>query len=89
MVNIMSELWKGCNAISVIICFHLWSLFGRLQTLLLSLYGSLLIYVLNVLRIAALCTDFLFSKTRAVLHGVLFPCIFIVFMLWLIWVRNF
>ena len=53
----VARIVEGCNAISVIILFisFVVAFSGRLQTTLLFIFGgSLLIYVLNVLRIAAL-----------------------------------
>lgn len=91
----VARIVEGCNAVSVIILFisFVVAFSGRLQTTLLFIFGgSLLIYVLNVLRIAALSAlIFYFPKQEPFLHGVLFPLYIygVVFMLWLIWVRNF
>jgi hypothetical protein len=51
----------------------------------------LFIYVLNVLRIAALCTDFFIFQNKSRFTRVLFSLYIygVVFMLWLIWVRTF
>jgi exosortase family protein XrtF len=66
---------------------------GKLKTTFFFVFGgSLLIYVLNVLRIAALSAlIFYFPKQEPFLHGVLFPLYIygVVFILWLIWVRKF
>ncbi|RKS95353.1 exosortase family protein XrtF [Flavobacterium limicola] len=91
----VARIVEGCNAVSVIILFisFVVAFSGRLQTTLLFIFGgSLLIYVLNVLRIAALSAlIFYFPKQEPFLHGVLFPLYIygVVFILWLIWVRNF
>ncbi|MDD2675432.1 MAG: exosortase family protein XrtF [Flavobacterium sp.] len=91
----VARIVEGCNAISVIILFisFVVAFSGRLQTTLLFIFGgSLLIYVLNVLRISALSAlIFYFPKQEPFLHGVLFPLYIygVVFMLWLIWVLNF
>jgi exosortase family protein XrtF len=91
----VARIVEGCNAISVIILFisFVVAFSGKLKTTLLFIFGgSLLIYVLNVLRIAALSAlIFYFPKQEPFLHGVLFPLYIygVVFMLWLIWVRNF
>lgn len=91
----VARIVEGCNAISVIILFisFVVAFSGKLQTTLLFIFGgSLLIYVLNVLRIAALSAlIFYFPKQEPFLHGVLFPLYIygIVFILWLIWVRKF
>ena len=91
----VARIVEGCNAISVIILFisFVLSFSGKLKTtVLFILGGSLLIYILNVLRIAVLSAlIFYFPKQEPFLHGVLFPLYIygVVFMLWLIWVRNF
>ena len=91
----VARIVEGCNAISVIILFisFVVSFAGKLKATVLFIFGgSLLIYVLNVLRIAALSAlIFYFPKQEPFLHGVLFPLYIygVVFMLWLIWVRKF
>ena len=91
----VARIVEGCNAISVIVLFisFVVAFSGKLKTTLFFIFGgSLLIYVLNVLRIAALSAlIFYFPKQEPFLHGVLFPLYIygVVFMLWLIWVRNF
>lgn len=86
---------EGCNAISVVILFisFIVAFSGKLKPTLFFIFGgSLLIYVLNVLRIAILSVlMFHFPKQEPFLHGVLFPLYIygVVFILWLIWVRNF
>ncbi|TDE02503.1 exosortase family protein XrtF [Flavobacterium sandaracinum] len=91
----VARIVEGCNAISVIILFisFVISFSGKLKTTFFFIFGgSLLIYVLNVLRIAALSAlIFYFPKQEPFLHGVLFPLYIygVVFILWLIWVRKF
>jgi exosortase family protein XrtF len=91
----VARIVEGCNAISVIILFisFVVAFSGKLKTTLFFIFGgSLLIYVLNVLRIATLSAlIFYFPKQEPFLHGVLFPLYIygVVFMLWLIWVRKF
>jgi exosortase family protein XrtF len=91
----VARIVEGCNAISVIILFisFVVAFSGKLKTTLLFIFGgSLLIYMLNVLRIAALSAlIFYFPKQEPFLHGVLFPLYIygVVFILWLIWVRKF
>ena len=93
--NYVARIVEGCNAISVIVLFisFVVAFSGKLKTTLFFIFGgSLLIYVLNVLRIAALSAlIFYFPKQEPFLHGVLFPLYIygVVFMLWLIWVRKF
>lgn len=91
----VARIVEGCNAISIIILFisFVLAFSGKLKTTLLFIFGgSLFIYVLNVLRIAALSVlIFYFPKQEPFLHGVLFPLYIyaVVFILWLIWVRKF
>ena len=91
----VARIVEGCNAISVIILFisFVLAFSGKFKTTLLFIFGgSLLIYVLNVLRIVALSAlIFYFPKQESFLHGVLFPLYIygVVFILWLIWVRKF
>ena len=91
----VARIIEGCNAISVIILFvsFIVAFSGKLIPTLLYLFGgSLIIYILNVLRIAALSTlIFYFPSQESLLHGVVFPLSIygVVFILWLIWVRKF
>ena len=91
----VARIVEGCNAISVIILFvsFVISFSGKLKATFFFIFGgSLLIYVLNVLRIASLSAlIFYFPKQEPFLHGVLFPLYIygVVFILWLIWVRKF
>ena len=91
----VARIIEGCNAISVIVLFisFIVAFSGKLIPTLLYIFGgSLLIYVLNVIRIAALSVlIFYFPKQESILHGVIFPLSIygIVFILWLIWVRKF
>ena len=86
---------EGCNAISVIILFisFVVAFSGKLKTTLLFIAGGiLLIYILNVFRIAILSAlIFNFPKQAPFLHGVIFPLYIygVFFILWLIWVRKF
>ena len=91
----VARIVEGCNAISVIILFisFVVAFSGKLQATILFIFGgSLLIYVLNIFRIAALgALIFYFPKQEPFLHGVFFPLYIygVVFILWLIWVRKF
>lgn len=86
---------EGCNAISVIILFvsFIIAFSGKLKTTLLFIItGSILIYLLNVIRIAILTILlFRFPEKEHILHGVLFPLIIygLVFILWVFWVNKF
>lgn len=86
---------EGCNAISVIILFvsFIIAFSGKFKTtLLFTLTGSFLLYILNVFRIAILTVLlFHFPENEHILHGVLFPLIIygLVFILWVFWVNKF
>jgi exosortase family protein XrtF len=86
---------EGCNAVSVIILFisFVIAFSGKIKTTLaFILFGVLIIYVLNVIRIASLTILlFHFPEKEHILHGVLFPLIIygLVFLLWIIWVNKF
>jgi exosortase family protein XrtF len=91
----VARMIEGCNAISVIVLFisFVVSFSGKLKHTLLFVFGGVfIIYVLNVMRIAALCVSlYFFPEHEAVLHGVLFPLFIygVVFVLWVIWVNKF
>lgn len=91
----IARIVEGCNAISIIILFvsFVVAFSSKLiPTLLFIFCGSIIIYLLNVFRIAALTVLlFYFPKQEVILHEVLFPLFIysVVFLLWLIWVRKF
>lgn len=85
---------EGCNAISVIILFISFVLsFAQSfkKTLLFLIAGMVLIYIVNLFRIAILAVAlYKYPQYQEVLHGVVFPAIIygMVFLLWIIWVRT-
>ena len=91
----LARIIEGCNAVSVIILFlsFVVAFSGKLKTtLLFILSGSVLIYVVNLLRIAILCMAlYHYPERESVLHGVVFPGIIygMVFLLWIFWVNRF
>jgi len=91
----ISRIIEGCNALSVIILFMAFivAFTGKFkQTLVFILFGSILIHILNITRIAMLCIAlYRFPEYEHILHGVIFPLIIygIVFLLWVIWVNKF
>ncbi|MGM5469668.1 exosortase family protein XrtF [Flavobacteriaceae bacterium LMO-SS05] len=86
---------EGCNSISVIILFvsFMIAFAGRLKpTILYILAGSILIYSVNLFRIAILSIGlYHYPWRREILHTVIFPLIIygLVFLLWMLWVNNF
>lgn len=86
---------EGCNSISVIILFMAFvvAFSGSIKaTVLYLLFGSIFIYVINVLRISLL-TVMIYKHPNqiGVLHDIIFPGIIYgtVFLLWVIWVNKF
>lgn len=86
---------EGCNAISIIILFiaFIVAFAGKFKTTVLYiLFGSLLIYFTNILRIAVISVALhKYPQYQNVLHEIIFPAIIygITFLLWFVWIRNF
>lgn len=84
---------EGCNSISVIILFVAFVIaFSEKfkKTFLFLFAGSVLIYIVNILRIAILVVAlYKFPEYEDILHSVIFPGIIysMVFILWMVWVR--
>lgn len=93
--NYVARVVEGCNAISVLILFVAFVIAfkGNLKnTLLFTIGGSLLIYVLNIVRIALISIAlYHYPEYEHLIHGVLFPLFIygVVFLLWVIWVNKF
>lgn len=91
----VARVVEGCNAISVIILFIAFVIAFKgnwKKTVLFILVGSLLIYVLNVIRIALIAIAlYHYPEHEHLLHGVVFPLFIygVVFLLWVIWVNKF
>jgi exosortase family protein XrtF len=91
----VATIIEGCNGISVVILFvsFVIAFAGRFSTTLFFLLGgSVLIYVLNVIRIAILSLLLCrFPAYEHLLHGVIFPLFIygVVFILWFVWVNYF
>ena len=91
----ISRIIEGCNAMSVIILFisFVIAFTGKLKnTILFIIFGSILIHVLNIGRIAVLCVAlYNFPQFEHLLHGVIFPLAIygVVFLLWVIWVNKY
>jgi exosortase family protein XrtF len=91
----VSRIIEGCNAISVIILFAAFiiafsSTFKK--TILFILFGIILIYSMNIVRIALLnYALYYYPEYQHVLHDTVFPLFIygVVFILWIIWVTKF
>lgn len=86
---------EGCNSISLIILFvsFIVAFSGTFKaTFLFAIFGSIFIYIVNVLRIAFLTVMiYKFPQQLSILHDLVFPAIIYgtVFILWVIWVNKF
>lgn len=91
----VSRIVEGCNAVSVVILFVAFvvAFSGKwLSTVAYLVIGSILIHLMNVLRIVLLSIALLYyPEQEPLLHGVIFPLIIygFVFGLWVIWVNYF
>lgn len=84
---------EGCNSVSVIILFVAFIIaFSEKfkKTFLFIFAGAVLIYIVNILRIAILTVAlYKYPQYENILHSVIFPGIIysMVFILWMVWVR--
>lgn len=91
----ISRVIEGCNAISIIILFisFIVSFSAKIiPTTLYIIFGSFLIYGINVVRIALICIAmFEYPAYQHMLHDIVFPSIIYgaTFLLWFIWIRKF
>lgn len=91
----LARIVEGCNAVSIIILFAAFvlSFFGKLKlTLFYLLSGSVIIYAMNIIRIAILAIGiYEYPQHTEFLHSIIFPLIIYgtVFILWVIWVRIY
>lgn len=91
----VSRVIEGCNAVSIIILFVAFIVaFSStfLATFSFAFLGSVLIYVINILRIAVVGIGlYEFPQYKEFLHEILFPALIygLVLVLWVIWVRKF
>lgn len=91
----VARIIEGCNSVSIIILFisFVIAFSGHLkETMIFVLAGSVLIYVVNLLRIVILSIGLYHYPWRAeILHQVIFPGIIygMVFLLWMFWVNRF
>ncbi len=86
---------EGCNAISIIILFTAFivAFAGKFKpTVLYILFGSLLIYFTNIVRIVIITIAlYEYPQYQHVLHEIIFPAIIygITFLLWFVWIQKF
>ena len=91
----VSRVIEGCNSVSIIILFlaFIIAFSGKIKaTIIYGIIGSLLIYAVNIFRIAVLSIGILtYPEYQKTLHSLVFPAIIygLVFLLWVIWVNKF
>ena len=91
----VSRIIEGCNSISIIILFlaFIIAFSGPVKsTILFGIFGGVLIYIVNILRIIALSVLYYrFPEYQKVLHDLLFPAVIygLVFVLWITWVTFY
>jgi len=91
----LARVIEGCNSISVIILFisFIIAFAGKFKTTAIYiLAGSVLIYITNLVRIAAITAGlYHYPKHEYILHDIIFPAIIygMVCLLWVVWVNHF
>jgi exosortase family protein XrtF len=91
----VARIVEGCNAVSVMILFTSFIIaFSSTlkRTLLYTLSGLVIIYALNVLRVALLCMSFYYyPQYNDIVHDIVFPLFIygVVFLLWILWITKF
>ncbi|WP_100611816.1 exosortase family protein XrtF [Confluentibacter lentus] len=91
----LARIIEGCNSVSIIILFvsFIVAFSGNVkETIIFTLSGSVLLYVVNLLRIVVLSIGLYHYPWRSgILHQVVFPGIIygMVFLLWMFWANRF
>lgn len=93
--HFIARVIEGCNSVSIIILFIAFIIAfsnGFKKTSLYILFGSFIIYAVNIIRIAIITvTIYKYPKYQFFLHELLFPSIIYgtTFLLWFIWIQKF
>jgi exosortase family protein XrtF len=91
----VARIIEGCNSISIIILFVAFIVAFASSfkiTALYILFGSFIIYSVNIFRMAIISIAlFEYPEYEKIIHDIIFPSIIygITFLLWFIWVRYF
>lgn len=91
----LARIVEGCNAISVIILFasFIFAFSAKFKnTFLFILFGSVIVFILNIFRIALLTLGiYNYPEYEEFLHNIVFPVVIygVVFVLWIVWVIKF
>lgn len=90
----IARIVEGCNAVSVILLFisFILAFHQKLKPTLLYIFtGTVLIYAVNIFRIAFFTIAlYRYPQYRDVLHDIIFPGIIygMVFILWFLWIKR-
>ena len=93
--NYVARVIEGCNSMSIIILFTAFIVAfagPKKITFLYIVFGSVLIYLINIFRIAFLTMMlYKYPNQQEILHNLVFPAIIYgtTFLLWVIWVKKF
>lgn len=91
----ISRVIEGCNSVSIIILFLTFIIAfpGNIKaTIIFGVVGSVLIYGINLLRIALLTVLlYKYPQEQILLHNLVFPAIIygVTFFMWIVWVQKF
>ncbi len=91
----MASIVEGCNSLSVLILFvsFILAFFAKFKpTFFYILAGTVIIYVMNLVRIAILTIGiYEYPQYTVILHSIVFPLMIYgtVFFLWIFWVRLY
>jgi len=91
----VARVIEGCNSVSVIILFLAFIIAFKgsfKNTIWFGFLGSLLIYIVNLFRIAILSVGlYKYPNQERLLHDFIFPAMVygMVFLLWILWVNKF
>lgn len=91
----VARIIEGCNSVSVLMLFvtFIIAFKGKVRhTIVYGLMGVVIIYLVNLLRIAILAIAvYRFPEYTGSLHNLVFPAIIYgtMFILWIIWIRQF
>lgn len=91
----VARVIEGCNSASIIILFISFVIAfsgPKGATLVFVIFGSAIIYVINIFRIAFLTMMlYKFPNQQVLLHNLIFPAIIYgtTFLLWVFWVQKF
>ena len=91
----VSRIVEGCTSVSVIILFlsFIIAFSGSVRsTVLFGIFGSILIYIVNILRIIAISVLYYrLPEYQEILHDLVFPAIIygLTFVLWITWVKFY